>query len=136
MKKQTGIIRRIDDLGRIVIPKGLRDQLKIEEGQPFEIFLTEKGVAMDVYKPEPNKGEIAMMWLNRNQWLMDRYKPQFFHNGKNTCCVAITPQKDDPFSIGKARCATSDKYEPHIGEVISFCRAVGMSGLIPEELLK
>ena len=39
----TGIIRRIDDLGRVVIPKEIRRQLKVDEGDPFEIFMTKEG---------------------------------------------------------------------------------------------
>ena len=41
--KATGIVRRIDDLGRIVIPKEIRRQLKIGESDPFEIFLSRDG---------------------------------------------------------------------------------------------
>lgn len=41
--KATGIIRRIDDLGRVVIPKEIRRTLKIREGDPLEIFLGEDG---------------------------------------------------------------------------------------------
>ena len=37
--KATGIIRRIDDLGRVVIPKEIRRTLKIREGDPLEIFI-------------------------------------------------------------------------------------------------
>ena len=37
--KATGIVRRIDDLGRVVIPKEIRRTLKIREGDPLEIFL-------------------------------------------------------------------------------------------------
>ena len=37
--KATGIIRRVDDLGRVVIPKEIRRSLKIREGDPLEIFL-------------------------------------------------------------------------------------------------
>ena len=37
--KATGIVRRVDDLGRIVIPKEIRRSLKIREGDPLEIFL-------------------------------------------------------------------------------------------------
>jgi AbrB family looped-hinge helix DNA binding protein len=36
--KATGIIRRVDDLGRGVIPKEIRRTLKIREGDPLEIF--------------------------------------------------------------------------------------------------
>lgn len=36
----TGIVRRIDDLGRIVIPKEIRHSLRLEEGAPFEIYTT------------------------------------------------------------------------------------------------
>ena len=36
--KATGIVRRIDDLGRVVIPKEIRRTLRIREGDPLEIF--------------------------------------------------------------------------------------------------
>lgn len=38
MEKSTGIVRKTDELGRIVIPKELRETLGIEEGTPLEIF--------------------------------------------------------------------------------------------------
>lgn len=41
--KATGIIRRIDDLGRVVIPKEIRRTLRIREGEPMEIFTGEEG---------------------------------------------------------------------------------------------
>lgn len=39
--KSTGIMRRIDDLGRVVIPKEIRRSLKIREGDSFEIYVDE-----------------------------------------------------------------------------------------------
>lgn len=41
--KATGIVRRIDELGRIVIPKEIRRTLRIREGEPIEIFTDEEG---------------------------------------------------------------------------------------------
>ena len=41
--KATGIVRRIDDLGRIVIPKEIRKTLKVKEGMPLEIFTDQNG---------------------------------------------------------------------------------------------
>ena len=41
--KATGIVRRIDDLGRVVIPKEIRRTLRIHEGEAMEIFIGEKG---------------------------------------------------------------------------------------------
>ena len=41
--KATGIVRRVDDLGRVVIPKEIRRQLKIGESDPVEIFLSGDG---------------------------------------------------------------------------------------------
>lgn len=56
--KATGIIRRIDDLGRVVIPKEIRRTLHIREGDPLEIYTTEngKGVCFQKYMvtEEPN----------------------------------------------------------------------------------
>ena len=41
--KATGIVRRIDDLGRVVIPKEIRRNLRIREGDPLEIFVDRDG---------------------------------------------------------------------------------------------
>lgn len=41
--KATGMVRRIDDLGRIVIPKEIRRTLRIREGDPLEIYVTTEG---------------------------------------------------------------------------------------------
>ena len=50
--KATGIVRRIDDLGRVVIPKEIRANLKIKVGDPLEIFTTKDGeVVFKKYQP-------------------------------------------------------------------------------------
>lgn len=47
--KATGIIRRTDDLGRVVIPKEIRRTLKIREGDPLEIFIEKDCVCFQKY---------------------------------------------------------------------------------------
>ena len=50
--KATGIVRRIDDLGRVVIPKEIRRTLRIKEGDPLEIFTDRQGeVIFKKYSP-------------------------------------------------------------------------------------
>lgn len=50
--KATGIVRRIDDLGRVVIPKEIRRQMRIREGDPLEIYTTDEGgVCFKRYDP-------------------------------------------------------------------------------------
>ncbi len=50
--KATGIVRRIDDLGRVVIPKEIRRTLRIREGDPLEIFTNKDGeVIFKKYSP-------------------------------------------------------------------------------------
>lgn len=57
--KATGIVRRIDELGRVVIPKEIRRTLRIKEGDPLEIF-TEKGELMlKKYSPIASLENIA-----------------------------------------------------------------------------
>lgn len=50
--KATGIVRRIDDLGRVVIPKEIRRTLRIKVGDPLELYITKDGeVVFKKYSP-------------------------------------------------------------------------------------
>ncbi|MEG1256927.1 stage V sporulation protein T [Clostridium sp.] len=58
--KATGIVRRIDDLGRVVIPKEIRRTLRIREGDPLEIFTDrDGGVILKKYSPIEELSEFA-----------------------------------------------------------------------------
>ena len=58
--KATGVVRRIDDLGRIVIPKEIRKTLRIKEGDPLEIFTNKEGeVIFKKYSPIGELSEFA-----------------------------------------------------------------------------
>lgn len=61
--KATGIVRRIDDLGRVVIPKEIRRTLRIREGDPLEIFTDKEGeVILKKYSPIGELGEFATQY--------------------------------------------------------------------------
>ena len=58
--KATGIVRRIDDLGRVVIPKEIRRTLRIREGDPLEIFTDSEGeIILKKYSPIGELGAFA-----------------------------------------------------------------------------
>lgn len=58
--KATGVVRRIDDLGRVVIPKEIRKTLRIKEGEPLEIFTDKEGeIILKKYSPIGELTEFA-----------------------------------------------------------------------------
>ena len=58
--KATGIVRRIDDLGRVVIPKEIRRTLRIREGDSLEIFTDREGeIILKKYSPMKELGDFA-----------------------------------------------------------------------------
>ena len=63
--KATGIVRRIDDLGRVVIPKEIRRVLRIREGDPLEIFTNNDGeVVFKKYSPMGELGAFAAQYAD------------------------------------------------------------------------
>lgn len=61
--KATGIVRRIDDLGRVVIPKEIRRTMRIREGDPLEIFTEKDGeVIFKKYSPIGELGDFAVTY--------------------------------------------------------------------------
>jgi AbrB family transcriptional regulator (stage V sporulation protein T) len=60
MMKATGIVRRIDDLGRVVIPKEIRRTMRIREGDPLEIYTEKDGeVIFKKYSPMGDLSKFA-----------------------------------------------------------------------------
>lgn len=63
--KATGIVRRIDDLGRVVIPKEIRRTMRIREGEPLEIFVDREGeVILKKYSPIGELSEFAQEYAD------------------------------------------------------------------------
>lgn len=84
--KATGIVRRIDDLGRVVIPKEIRRTLRIREGDPLEIFTDREGqVILKKYSPIGELNEFAAEYC------------QSLHD--NTTHTAIISDRDSIIAI-------------------------------------
>ena len=69
--KATGIVRRIDDLGRVVIPKEIRRTLRIREGDPLEIFTDREGeIILKKYSPIGEFGMPVKLYVGKlfRQW--------------------------------------------------------------------
>lgn len=61
--KATGIVRRIDDLGRVVIPKEIRRTMRLREGTPLEIFTDREGeIIFKKYSPVAEIGSFAKQY--------------------------------------------------------------------------
>lgn len=73
--KATGIVRRIDDLGRVVIPKEIRRTMRIREGDPLEIYTDREGEV--IFKKYSPIGEMAVF---ASQYAETLYK---------TCSMAV-----------------------------------------------
>ncbi|QVK21272.1 AbrB/MazE/SpoVT family DNA-binding domain-containing protein [Mycoplasmatota bacterium] len=66
--KATGVVRRIDDLGRIVIPKEIRRTLRIREGDSLEIFVDQQGeVVFKKYSPVEDISSFAQQYVDAIQ---------------------------------------------------------------------
>ncbi len=87
--KATGVVRRIDDLGRIVIPKEIRKTLRIKEGDPLEIFTDKDGeIILKKYSPI---GELSEFAINYAETL-----------AKTTGHIACITDKDTVIAVSGA----------------------------------
>lgn len=77
--KATGIIRRMDDLGRVVIPKDIRRSLNLEEGEPLEIYTDENGVYFKKYSPIPEIRKEIENIFNQNAIHLDDEQIEAFN---------------------------------------------------------
>lgn len=120
-----GIIRRIDELGRIIIPKDIRRVLKIKDGDPLEISVNKGAICLKKCKPDVAETwhEACAAYLER----MDDRHPlcdvKYIHQKNMTMCVAYTNHIRKV--TGRAYLNTDeDKNDPIIGQAIAYCRAL------------
>ncbi len=84
--KATGIVRRIDDLGRVVIPKEIRRTMRIREGDPLEIYTDKDGeVIFKKYSPIGELGHFASEYAETLS--------------KTAACAAVITDKDSVIAV-------------------------------------
>jgi AbrB family transcriptional regulator (stage V sporulation protein T) len=104
--KATGIVRRIDDLGRVVIPKEIRRTLRIREGDPLEIFVDRDGeVILKKYSPIGELADFAQ-----------EYAESLFENIQHATLIC-----DRDAVIAVAGVSKKDYMEKPIGELVENC---------------
>ena len=60
----TGIIRRIDELGRIVIPKEIRKKLRIDNGESLEILIEDDNIILKKYSPVESLNDVVNKYVD------------------------------------------------------------------------
>lgn len=95
--KSTGLVRRIDDLGRVVIPREVRRTLHIKEGDPLEVFTTDDGICFKKYEAHISRLTDACMPIIHaamEQGLtIDLYYDE----------CRLTPSKTAPFNLNEVK---------------------------------
>ena len=120
--KATGIVRRIDDLGRIAIPKEIRRAFKIKEGDPLEIFTERNGSI--VIKPYRKSWEDTVLeWWEKNYRIPNIIHSDFYRMGDYTFCVVRLSRIMTVAGFAKRHC--NDKDDDRIGRVAAYARAIG-----------
>lgn len=113
--KSTGIVRHIDDLGRVVIPKEIRRTLNIKEGDPLEIYTGEDGVVI-FRKYETETENIADECAKIvNLAITGKIILHLFVDGD--CVTVITPK-------GKATAKRNpkDKFDLNVGAAVALSK--------------
>lgn len=96
--KATGIVRRIDDLGRVVIPKEIRRTLRIREGDPLEIFTDREGeIILKKYSPIGELSTFALQYAESLAQTMG-------------CLVCVCDMEQVVAAAGAGRKDIQDKY--------------------------
>lgn len=104
--KATGIVRRIDDLGRVVIPKEIRRTLRIREGDPLEIFVDRDGeVILKKYSPIGELGDFAK-----------EYAESLYESTNH-----ITMISDRDTMIAVAGASKKEYLDKQIGSIVENC---------------
>ena len=126
--KATGIVRRIDDLGRVVIPKEIRRSMRVKEGDPLEIFTTnDGGICLKKYVPMGQEDWSRIGSVLQNSILQDekfalydrdlvlkyRTSSLFEDDGSTVDSAFLATVRYDDETVGYLACA-NEEFEPSL----------------------
>lgn len=121
--KDTGIIRRVDELGRVVIPKAIREALNIVENTPLEIQYDRNGrIILSKYCRSFEK--CCFDWYEEHRPIMEKchFMTQYGY-GYTFCITPVAP--DGSTRAGFAKCSKDDEWNTNIGRVAAYANAMG-----------
>lgn len=121
-----GIIRRIDDIGRIAIPKEIRRNLGIKEGDALEIITNynNEEIVIRPYRKSWEEYVIDFYDTHPNIFRSKTATYTFYHNGRYTVCF-INAFCNEGSHIGVAKRYAKDSHDYRIGKVAAYARAIG-----------
>lgn len=111
--KSTGIVRRLDDLGRIVIPKEIRKSLKFMEGDALELFVKNNSLILKKYD---NSDEIAQNCAN---WVDQHQRQIISVSMVNNTTICVFKTDNGEFKSASAIHNHFDKFD--INVAICYC---------------
>lgn len=132
MERKTGIVRRIDYLGRIVIPKEIRRKLNIREGDPLEITYTNNGgVFFRKYLTDEEKRE---KWIEEILFLKNKFDRDIFTFTtkfiRNITILTLVDWRKEEIYTSCAICSPQDKFDEKVGIAVAYARMFDIE--IPE----
>ena len=121
--KSIGIIRRVDEHGRVVLPKAVREALKIEENTPLVIQYNQNGeIILSKYRKSFEK--CCFDWYEEHRPIMEKchFMTQYGY-GYTFCITPVAP--DGSTRAGFAKCSKDDEWNTNIGRVAAYANAMG-----------
>lgn len=133
MERNTGIVRRIDDLGRVVIPKEIRRKLNIYEGDPLEISYTDDGgVFFRKYltDEEKRKNWVNKMLFEKKEMEDSRciFSVKIIRN--ITILTLVDWRQEGKIYTSWAICSPQDEFDEKTGIAVAYAKMFDIK--IPE----
>ena len=116
-------IRRIDDMGRIIIPGEICSNLKLKEGDRMEVSVDGKGNIV-IRKYKESWEETVLKWWRKHYSLPALKRAEFYRMGVYTFCIIRNVDCSTVAGFAKRYCKDTDNET--IGKVAAYARALGV----------